>query len=237
MTRRIRSRTLLTWLDAWMAAAAHAFINGWTIVERAYTRPFSRLALRMRFAFYPLLALGAVAWLVFDWTGARSLASAEDAVFDNVIKSRPGITSGEQELHLVGVIRRGKFLHVIDQAGQRLGLVVGEVGVQGQQAAVFVVQPARRAGGDHVEHRLVVLQLVPLRVALTEADQHAPVEQRQRVGRIHARQGAQLPVQGIDFGEDVVARTAAGRCFYHHREQVAAGAVMTGQKGIVLVVA
>src|SRR5688572_26449832 len=89
MTRRIRSRTLLTWLDAWMAAAAHAFINGWTIVERAYKRPFSRLALRMRFAFYPLLALGAVAWLVFDWTGARSLASAEDAVFDKVIKSRP----------------------------------------------------------------------------------------------------------------------------------------------------
>ncbi|MNN20237.1 hypothetical protein D3C81_1335090 [compost metagenome] len=126
---------------------------------------------------------------------------------------------------------------MLNQAGQRLGLVVGKVGVQGQQAAIFVVQPSRRAGGDHVEHRLVVLQLVPLRVAFTEPDQHAPVKQRQRVGRIHARQGAQLPVQGIDLGQDVVACTAAGRGFHHHREQVAAGAVMTGQVGIVLVVA
>ncbi len=50
-----------------------------------------------------------------------------------------------------------------------VGLVVSEVGVQGQQAAVFVVQAAWCAGGDHVEHRLIVLQLVPLRIAFTEA--------------------------------------------------------------------
>jgi CHASE2 domain-containing sensor protein len=89
MARRRRTRSLLTVLDATMAASAHAFIEFWSKVERSYKRPFSKFALRMRFAFYPLLALGAVAWLVFDWTGARSLASAEDAVFDKVIKSRP----------------------------------------------------------------------------------------------------------------------------------------------------
>ncbi|MNF83949.1 hypothetical protein D3C84_662880 [compost metagenome] len=148
-----------------------------------------------------------------------------------------GIARGQEELHLVGVIRGGKFFHVLDQPGQCLGLVVSEVGVQGQQAAVFVVQAAWCAGGDHVEHRLIVLQLVPLRVAFTEPDQHAPVEQRQRVGRIHARQGTQLPVQGVDLGEDVVAGATAGRGFHHHRKQVAAGAVVTGQIGIVLVVA
>jgi len=87
--RRKRTRTLLTWLDAFMASSAHAFIEGWGKVERAYKRPFSWIALRLRFAFYPLLALGAVSWLVYDWTGPRSLDSAEDAVFDQVIKRRP----------------------------------------------------------------------------------------------------------------------------------------------------
>jgi len=89
MARRRRTRTLLTVIDAWMAASAHAFIDSWGRVERSYKRPFAWIALRMRFVFYPLLAVCAVAWLAYDWTGARSLASAENAVFDQVIKSRP----------------------------------------------------------------------------------------------------------------------------------------------------
>jgi CHASE2 domain-containing sensor protein len=92
--QRRRKRTPLSWLDATMAASAHAFIRWWTILERSYKRPFSRFARRLRFAFYPLLAIGAIAWLGWDWGiagigGARSLDSAEDAVFDKVIKSRP----------------------------------------------------------------------------------------------------------------------------------------------------
>ena len=86
---RRRSRTLLSWLDAAMARSAHAFINFWTLVERSYKRPFSRFAWHLRFAFYPLLAIGAIAWLGWDWTHGRSLDSAEDAIFDKVIKSRP----------------------------------------------------------------------------------------------------------------------------------------------------
>jgi CHASE2 domain-containing sensor protein len=89
MARRKRTRTLMSIIDAAMATSAHAFIDWWGRLERAYKRPLAWIALRVRFAFYPLLALGAVAWLVFDWTGARSLAAAEDAVFDKVIKSRP----------------------------------------------------------------------------------------------------------------------------------------------------
>jgi CHASE2 domain-containing sensor protein len=43
----------------------------------------------LRFAFYPLLALGAIAWLGWDWSHGRSLDAAEDAVFDKVIQHRP----------------------------------------------------------------------------------------------------------------------------------------------------
>ena len=72
-----------------MAASAQAFIDLWTRVDRSYKRPFSRFALHLRFAFYPLLAIGAIAWLGWDWTHARSLDAAEDAVFDKVIRHRP----------------------------------------------------------------------------------------------------------------------------------------------------
>ena len=44
---------------------------------------------RLKFAFYPLLALGAIGWLGWDWTHARSLNSAEDAIFDRVVQWRP----------------------------------------------------------------------------------------------------------------------------------------------------
>ena len=90
MARRTkRSRTLLGIVDAAMATSAQTFIDGWGRLERAYKRPLAWVALRVRFVFYPLLALFAVAWLVYDWTGARSLDAAENAVFDKVIKSRP----------------------------------------------------------------------------------------------------------------------------------------------------
>lgn len=72
-----------------MASSAHAFIGFWTVVERAYKRPLSRVVRHLRFAFYPLLAISAIGWLAWDWTHARSLDAAEDAVFDKVIKWRP----------------------------------------------------------------------------------------------------------------------------------------------------
>jgi CHASE2 domain-containing sensor protein len=87
--RKRRSRTFLGVIDAVMATSAQKFIDGWGRLERAYKRPLAWLALRVRFVFYPLLALGAVLWLVYDWNGDRSLAAAENAVFDKVIKSRP----------------------------------------------------------------------------------------------------------------------------------------------------
>ena len=81
--------TVLSWIDAAMAASAHGFIDFWTRVERSYKRPLSGVAYRLRFAFYPLLALGAIAWLGWDWSHARSLDAAEDAIFDSVVKRRP----------------------------------------------------------------------------------------------------------------------------------------------------
>ncbi len=72
-----------------MASSGRAFVNFWTRVERSYKRPASRIAIRVKFAFYPLLAIGAVLWLGWDWTHARALDSAENSIFDQVIQHRP----------------------------------------------------------------------------------------------------------------------------------------------------
>jgi CHASE2 domain-containing sensor protein len=64
-------------------------MRSWTVVERAYRRPLSAFALRVKFAFYPLLAIVAIGWLAWDWTHGRSLNVAENAVFDRVVNWRP----------------------------------------------------------------------------------------------------------------------------------------------------
>ncbi len=80
---------LMSRVDAAMAASAEAFVRCWAKGERAYKRPFSRVAFRLKFAFYPLLAIGAVLWLGWDWSHARTMDTAEDAIFDKVIQWRP----------------------------------------------------------------------------------------------------------------------------------------------------
>src|SRR3546814_1123150 len=72
-----------------MAWASFTFITRWGALERGYRRPYAKLALRLKFAFYPLLAIAALAWLGWDWSHARNLAAAEDAIFDTVIGLRP----------------------------------------------------------------------------------------------------------------------------------------------------
>ena len=44
----------------------HRFIREWTKVEWSFRRSVSQLASRLKFAFYPLLAIGAIAWLGWD---------------------------------------------------------------------------------------------------------------------------------------------------------------------------
>jgi CHASE2 domain-containing sensor protein len=80
---------VLAWLDATLAAIGESFMRFWSLLERAYRRPLSRLAFRLKFAFYPLLALAALAWLAWDWTHDRSLNAAENAIFDRVVNWRP----------------------------------------------------------------------------------------------------------------------------------------------------
>jgi adenylate cyclase len=80
---------MLSGLDAALAALGEHFMRSWSVVERGYRRPLSRVALRIKFAFYPLLALAALAWLAWDWTHGRSLNAAENAVFDRVVNWRP----------------------------------------------------------------------------------------------------------------------------------------------------
>lgn len=72
-----------------MARSAIVFMDNWSRVERAYRRPLSRLTLRLKFVFYPLLACAAVGWLAWDWSHERSLGAVEDAIFDKVVRWRP----------------------------------------------------------------------------------------------------------------------------------------------------
>jgi CHASE2 domain-containing sensor protein len=88
MLGRLKDR-VLSWLDSSLASLGHGFITEWTRVERSYRRPLSWVAYQLKFAFYPLLALGAVCWLAWDWTHARALNSAENAIFDRVVQWRP----------------------------------------------------------------------------------------------------------------------------------------------------
>ena len=88
MLGRLTGRALAR-LDAGLATFGYGFIRRWSKVERGYRRPLSRLASRLKFGFYPLLAIGAIAWLGWDWGHDRSLNSAEDAIFDRVVQWRP----------------------------------------------------------------------------------------------------------------------------------------------------
>ncbi|MDG6349416.1 CHASE2 domain-containing protein [Luteimonas sp. 8-5] len=76
-------------VEATMAWLGHTFITRWGAFERGYRRPYARMARRLRFNWYPVLALLALAWLAWDWHHDRSLASAENAIFDQVITMRP----------------------------------------------------------------------------------------------------------------------------------------------------
>ncbi len=80
---------MLSWLDAALAALGEAFMRSWSKVERLYRRPLSRFAFRLKFSYYPLLALAALGWLAWDWTHDRSLNAVENAVFDRVVTWRP----------------------------------------------------------------------------------------------------------------------------------------------------
>ena len=79
MARKNIRKAMQDRIDAAMASAAVWFMDAWTVVERGWRRPLSKLALRLKFAFYPLLAVAALAWLGWDWSHARNLAAAEDA--------------------------------------------------------------------------------------------------------------------------------------------------------------
>jgi CHASE2 domain-containing sensor protein len=82
-------RALAARLDASVTRLNVALMDQWTKVLRGYRRPLARLTLWLKFAFYPLLAFAAIGWLAWDWTHARSLDAAEDAIFDQVLQWRP----------------------------------------------------------------------------------------------------------------------------------------------------
>lgn len=80
---------LLSRINATMTRLGHAFVDRWGRFEKSYRRPNAQIALHLKFAFYPLLVLLALGWLAWDWSHARNLAAAENAIFDQVITWRP----------------------------------------------------------------------------------------------------------------------------------------------------
>ena len=88
VARGFRYRLAST-IDSAMAAASLRFIEAWAVVERGYRRPLAWVSQKLGFAFYPLLALAMAGALAWDWQHGRTLAEAEDAVFDHVISWRP----------------------------------------------------------------------------------------------------------------------------------------------------
>lgn len=89
MARKPILKTMRDHVDAAMASLAVWFMDAWTVVERGYRRPLTRLALTLKFAFYPLLAVVALGWLAWDYGHDRSLDAAEDSIFDTIIQWRP----------------------------------------------------------------------------------------------------------------------------------------------------
>ena len=76
--------------------AATRFIKTWGLWERAFGRTSAAFASRMRFGFFPVMtviALALIAWDFYglppDWQGNHALSSAEDSLFDSVIARRP----------------------------------------------------------------------------------------------------------------------------------------------------
>ena len=76
------------------------FIRTWGLWERAFGRTSAAIASRFRFSFFPAMTVIALGFLIWDfygfgtWNGqqlggGRSLASAEDSLFDSVIAKRP----------------------------------------------------------------------------------------------------------------------------------------------------
>ena len=82
-------RAVLAWVHTCMATVGVMAMDAWTVALRGYRRPLAQLTLKLRSGFFPLLAVGAIAWLAWDWTHERSLDAAEDAVFDQILQWRP----------------------------------------------------------------------------------------------------------------------------------------------------
>ncbi len=84
-----RGRAIAAWFHTRVATLGVTAMDAWTVVLRGYRRPLAWLTLKFGFRFFPLLAVVAIAWLVWDWTHERSLDAAEDAIFDQVLQWRP----------------------------------------------------------------------------------------------------------------------------------------------------
>src|SRR5262245_62061407 len=89
VVRRSLFQRVESLFEAALARLGHSFIAFWGALQQRYRRVYALVAVHVRYAFYPLLALAALGWLAWDWQHDRQLARAEDAIFDQIIGWRP----------------------------------------------------------------------------------------------------------------------------------------------------
>ncbi len=149
----------------------------------------------------------------------------------------PGVPGGQHEADVRAVVLGGEALHRRDDAGQRVGLVVLEIDVEGQERTALVEQLARGVILHGAERAVVGDQFIPFDVPLVVTDPGQLAETSHRVGRLHAGQLLQRPGQPVHRRQGGVAGATVGRRFHHHHEDVRTRRVIRHHEGAVAVVA
>ena len=162
-------RRVVSWLEAGLARLGQGFIVRWERIEKGYRRPNARLAQRLGFAFYPLLAVAALSWLAWDWSHERRLAAAEDAIFDTVVQWRPWEPAPSRQVAVVEIdecsiehfrrqdgtgwpwsrARHADLLDALDHAGARaVGFDIQFIDASMGDPAGDAILEAMAAGGE-----------------------------------------------------------------------------------------
>ena len=157
-----------------------------------------------------------------------------------VAASMPALPAASRNLRSGVLCSVANSALACDDAVERLGAVVGEIGDHRHHRAVGVEQVGVVDAGllrAVVENVLVARDRQPLRRALVAAGGDLAHRVGQARGRLHARQLLQRPGQAIGLDQGLVLEAAFLLGLDDHREGVARQRVVAGDVGVVAVVA
>ena len=151
-----------------------------------------------------------------------------------------GAAGGQQERAILVVVRPRELRSGVHDAGERLRLVVGEIRDHRHHRALGVEEIGIVDGSllrRVVQHVLVAVEREPLRIALERAGGDLPCGVGQRDRRLHARYLPQRPRQPVGVDQRFVFEAAFLARLHDQRELVRGQRVVSGDVGVVLVVA